>query len=86
MRPEDTPPYGVPVQNDSGFAMLVAERLARIEALLEGVRQDREDDKKGRQDHEDRIRALERWRYMLPTSLIGALVSAGVTVYSLIGK
>jgi hypothetical protein len=28
-------------------------------------------------DHEQRLRALERWRYSLPLAALGALVSAG---------
>ena len=31
-------------------------------------------------DHEDRIRALERWRYALPMSLVLAVLSAAVTL------
>lgn len=69
-----------------GFMMLVAERLARIEATLEGIRRDRDEMQKERDDHETRIRSLERWRYMLPSSLIAAVISAGVTVYGLIRK
>lgn len=69
-----------------GFMMLVAERLARIEATLEGIRRDRDEMQKERDDHETRLRSLERWRYMLPSSLLAAVVSAGVTVYGLIRK
>jgi hypothetical protein len=29
-------------------------------------------------DHENRIRALERWRYSLPLALLAALASAGL--------
>lgn len=66
--------------------MLVAERLARIEATLEGIRRDRDEMQKDRDDHESRIRGLERWRYMLPSSLLTAVISAGITVYGLIGR
>lgn len=86
----DTPPYGIPVQpsnsSHEGFMMLVAERLARIEATLEGIRRDRDEMQKDRDDHESRIRGLERWRYMLPSSLLTAVISAGITVYGLIGR
>jgi hypothetical protein len=33
-------------------------------------------------DHEQRIRALERWRYSLPIAMLAALASAGFTVAS----
>lgn len=66
--------------------MLVAERLARIEATLESIRRDRDEMQKERDDHESRIRMLERWRYMLPSSLLTAVISAGVTVYGIIRK
>lgn len=81
----DTPPHGTPTSND-GFMMLVAERLARIETKLESISRDRDEMRKDRDDHESRIRGLERWRYMLPASLIGAVVSAAVTIYGQIGK
>lgn len=79
---DDTPrPSG-----QEGFMMLVAERLARIEATLESIRRDRDEMQKERDDHESRIRGLERWRYMLPSSFLAAVISTGVTVYGLIGK
>lgn len=66
--------------------ILVAERLARIETTLRNIRDDRDADMKQREDHEKRIRGLERWRYMLPSSLVTALISAGVTLYSFTGR
>jgi hypothetical protein len=66
--------------------MMVIERLARIETALEGIRRDRDEMQKETDDHETRIRGLERWRYMLPSSLITAVASAAVTVYGLIGR
>lgn len=82
----DTPPDGVPRVSNDGFMMLVAERLARIEATLESIRRDRDEMQKEREDHETRIRSLERWRYMLPSSLVAAVVSAGVTIYGQLGR
>jgi hypothetical protein len=66
--------------------MMVIERLARIETALESIRRDRDEMMKDRDDHETRIRGLERWKYMLPSSLIAAVISAGVTIYGQIGK
>lgn len=81
----ETPPHGTPASND-GFMMLVAERLARIEATLEGIRRDRDEMQKDRDDHESRLRSLEKWKYMLPSSLVAAVISAAVTIYGQIGK
>jgi hypothetical protein len=36
-------------------------------------------------DHEDRLRSVERWKYAVPTALIGALASAGITISKAIG-
>lgn len=88
---DETPPQGIqqfmsPPSNDQGFSMLVAERLARIEAILEGMRHDRAEMQRERDDHEARIRGLERWRWALPSSFVTAAISAGVTVYGLTGK
>ena len=35
-------------------------------------------------DHEGRLRALERWRYALPTSLLLALGSSGLAVAEIV--
>lgn len=82
---DDTPANGTQVSGD-GYWMMVIERLARIETALEGIRRDRDEMQKDRDDHEKRIRGLERWKYMLPTSLVGALVSAAVTIYGQTGR
>lgn len=37
-------------------------------------------------DHEDRLRALERWKYALPTAAVTAVVSAVVSVAKVSGK
>lgn len=84
---DETPPQGIPaVSSTEGWMMLVAERLARIENELKNIRKDQKEDAEQRQDHENRIRGLEKWRYMLPSSLITALISAGVTLYGLSGR
>lgn len=85
---DNTPPNGIQISGDA-FVVIV-ERLARIETALESIRRDRDemqrDIERGRDDHESRIRGLERWKYMLPSSLVAALVSAGVTVYGQLGR
>lgn len=81
----DTPPNGTQVSGD-GYWMMVIERLARIETALESIRRDRDEMQKERDDHEARIRGLERWKYMLPTSLVGAVASAAITIYGQTGR
>jgi hypothetical protein len=89
---DETPANGIQISNDGhGLPlMMIAERLARIETTLEGIRRDRDEMVKwiesGRDDHEKRIRGLERWKYMLPSALVTGLVSAGVTIYGQIGR
>lgn len=36
-------------------------------------------------DHETRIRAVERWKYSVPTALVTAVVSAAVTITTKLG-
>jgi ribosomal 50S subunit-associated protein YjgA (DUF615 family) len=82
----DTPPQGSQQVSGDGYWMMVIERLTRIETTLEGIRRDRDEMKKDTDDHEGRLRALERWRYMLPSSLVTAAISAGVTIYGQLGR
>lgn len=36
-------------------------------------------------DHESRLRAVERWKYAVPTATVGAIVSAGITIAKALG-
>lgn len=81
---DNTPPGGIQISSDA-FVVIV-ERLARIETQLEGIRRDRDDMQRTRDDHESRLRGLERWKYMLPSTLVTALVSAAITIYGQIGR
>ncbi|WP_330478672.1 hypothetical protein OG301_26705 [Streptomyces platensis] len=36
-------------------------------------------------DHEDRLRAVERWKYSVPTALVTAVISAAVTLATKLG-
>lgn len=36
-------------------------------------------------DHETRIRSVERWKYAVPTATVGAIVSAGITIAKALG-
>jgi len=53
-----------------------SERLARIEVKLDALKEALTHDRARRDDHEMRIRLLEKWRYAFPVSLIVSLGSA----------
>jgi hypothetical protein len=36
-------------------------------------------------DHESRLRSVERWKYAVPTATVGAIVSAGITIAKSLG-
>jgi hypothetical protein len=36
-------------------------------------------------DHESRIRSVERWKYAVPTATIGSVVAAGITIAKALG-
>jgi hypothetical protein len=81
----DTPPNGIQVSGD-GYFVIIAERLARIETTLESIRRDRDDMQKDRDDHEARLRSVEKWKYMLPPTLVVAAVSGVISIYGQIGR
>jgi hypothetical protein len=54
--------------------------IARMEVKLDGLI---ETNKTRGEDHENRLRALERWKYALPVSAFGAVLSAAVTIFTL---
>lgn len=65
-------------QDDSLDRVTLAERLVRIETRLEQLI---DLNKTRGEDHEGRLRALERWKYALPISAFGAVLSAAVTIF-----
>jgi hypothetical protein len=75
------PPEGEGTQVSGGYWVMVIERLARIETTLEEIRRDRDEMNKTRDDHEARLRGLERWKYALPPAIVTAFISAAVTIY-----
>jgi hypothetical protein len=36
-------------------------------------------------DHETRIRSVERWKYAVPTATVGAIIGAGITIAKAVG-
>lgn len=56
------------------------ERLVRIETkidlyIINGI-----------QDHESRVRVLEKWKYGVPASMFTALASVAATVFVALGR
>lgn len=71
-------------QNDPlGVTISAREIYDQIVGLRDDVRalvqSDAEVGKK-LDDHESRLRSVERWKYAVPTALVGAIVSAGITI------
>lgn len=56
------------------------ERLVRIETKLDLYIVN------GIQDHETRIRQLERWKYAIPASVLTGITSAGTAVWIALGR
>lgn len=57
----------------------VIDRLARIEVKLDTVL-------KVHQDHEARLRAVERWKYALPVAGFTAASSVVLSLFGIYGK
>ena len=51
---------------------LIMQRLDQIDQKLDG----------SLHDHEERLRRMERWMYALPASLVTALISIGLALFS----
>lgn len=64
------------------YEMEQRDRLARIETKLDILITDYG---KSDEDHETRLRALERWRYALPTSIVLAIGSLAATLFTVSG-
>lgn len=56
------------------------ERLVRIETKIDLYIIN------GLQDHETRLRILERWRYTIPASIFAAVASAVTSIYIALGR
>jgi len=59
------------------------DRLARIEAKLDELitRQERQSD-----DHEARLRALEKWRYAWPTAIAASIAGPAAAIITAIAS
>lgn len=76
--------------NDSlGVTISAREIYDQIVGLRDDVRsltQSNEHVDRELSDHEDRLRAIERWKYSVPTAAVTAVVSAVVAVAKTTGK
>lgn len=67
-RPEDHVPTSY---------LVVVDRLARIEVKLDEAL-------KLHQDHESRLRVIERWKYALPLTAFTAVISGALAVFAMV--
>lgn len=58
----------------------ILERLVRIETKMDLYIVN------GIQDHETRLRGLERWKYAIPASLLTGMASAGTAIWIALGR
>ncbi len=58
----------------------VRERLARIEGKLDAIALQHAGSERTSGDHEQRLRALEKWKYALPIGALGAIVAGASTL------
>ncbi|WP_204039811.1 hypothetical protein [Acrocarpospora phusangensis] len=56
------------------------DRLTRIEGKIDLIGMQHTASETVSRDHEERIRAIERWKYALPVSALGALVAAATAL------
>jgi hypothetical protein len=71
-----------------GVTISAREIYDQIVGLRDDVRslvQSNADTGKQLDDHEERIRDIERWKYAVPTATLGAIASAGVTIFTALG-
>ncbi|MGW4986306.1 hypothetical protein ACWEQ3_01465 [Streptomyces mirabilis] len=75
-------------QDPLGVTISAREIYDQIVGLRDDVRslvQSNAEVSKQLEDHEGRLRSVERWKYAVPTATVGAIVSAGITIAKAIG-
>jgi hypothetical protein len=75
-------------QDPLGVTISAREIYDQIVGLRDDVRslvQSNHEVGKQLDDHEDRLRSVERWKYTVPVAAITALTSAGITIAKAIG-
>ena len=72
-------------QPDLGVTISAREIYDQIVGLRDDVRslvQSNQEVSKTLEDHESRLRSVERWKNAVPVAAIGAVASAGITIYT----
>ena len=64
----------------------IARIEMKLDSALESVRDHQRSTKETLDDHEERLRAGERWRWALPLTMLCALAGAGAGWANLIGR
>jgi hypothetical protein len=75
-------------QDPLGVTISAREIYDQIVGLRDDVRslvQSNAEVGKTLDDHENRLRSVERWKYTVPTAALGAIVSAGITIAKALG-
>jgi hypothetical protein len=75
-------------QDPLGVTISAREIYDQIVGLRDDVRslvQSNAEVGKTLEDHETRLRSVERWKYAVPTATVGAIVSAGITIAKALG-
>jgi hypothetical protein len=78
----------MPEQDPLGVTISAREIYDQIVGLRDDVRslvQSNAEVGKVLDDHETRLRSVERWKYAVPTATVGAIVSAGITIAKALG-
>jgi hypothetical protein len=71
-----------------GVTISAREIYDQIVGLRDDVRslvQSGAETSKTLEDHESRLRSVERWKYTVPTAALGAIGSAGITIAKALG-
>lgn len=58
----------------------IYDEIVGLRGDVRGLTQSNEHVGKKLDDHEERIRGIERWKYSVPTAVIASFVSAAVTL------
>lgn len=62
----------------------VRDRLVRMEGKIDLIGLQHATAERIANDHEDRLRALERWKYALPVTALAAVVTGATTIIAAI--
>ncbi|MEW2034908.1 hypothetical protein AB0901_30955 [Streptomyces roseifaciens] len=77
----DTDPLGVRIG-----AREIYDEVIGLRAEVRTMSQQGETARVELDDHEERIRDLERWRYALPVAVLSGVLAAAVTILQAAGK